>query len=74
MAHGAGKARAAAGLATAYEPPRDELEERLAAIWQELFGIEPIGRDDNFLELGGHSLLAIQVPPSSSPRSRSTCR
>ena len=49
------------GLSTAYEPPRDELEERLATVWQDLFGIEPIGRDDSFLELGGHSLLAIQM-------------
>ncbi|MES1244347.1 MAG: beta-ketoacyl synthase N-terminal-like domain-containing protein [Acidobacteriota bacterium] len=49
------------GLSTAFEPPRDELEERLAAVWQDLFGIEPIGRDDSFLELGGHSLLAIQM-------------
>jgi acyl transferase domain-containing protein len=49
------------GLAQPYEPPRDELEEKLAAIWQDLFGIAPIGRDDGFLELGGHSLLAIQV-------------
>ncbi len=48
-------------LATPYEAPRDELEESLAALWQELFGIEPIGRDDVFLDLGGHSLLAIQI-------------
>ncbi|HET9228459.1 MAG TPA: acyltransferase domain-containing protein, partial [Thermoanaerobaculia bacterium] len=60
MSHGGEKAQRP-GLSTAYEPPRDELEERLTAIWQDLFGIEPIGRDDNFLELGGHSLLAIQV-------------
>jgi acyl transferase domain-containing protein/acyl carrier protein len=50
-----------AGLPTAYEPPGDELEEQLAALWQDLFGIEPIGRHDSFLELGGHSLLAIQM-------------
>jgi acyl transferase domain-containing protein len=49
------------GLSTPFEPPRDELEERLAAVWQDLFGIEPIGRGDSFLELGGHSLLAIQM-------------
>jgi acyl carrier protein len=60
MSHGGEKA-ARPGLSTAYEPPQGELEERLAAIWQDLFGIEPIGRGDNFLELGGHSLLAIQV-------------
>jgi acyl transferase domain-containing protein/acyl carrier protein len=49
------------GLSTPFEPPRDELEEQLATVWQDLFGIEPIGRDDSFLELGGHSLLAIQM-------------
>ncbi|HVR06489.1 MAG TPA: phosphopantetheine-binding protein, partial [Thermoanaerobaculia bacterium] len=48
-------------LAAPYAPPRDELEQGLAAIWQELFGIAPVGRDDSFLELGGHSLLAIQI-------------
>ena len=48
-------------LACPYEPPRDELESQLAGLWQELFGIAPIGRDDSFLELGGHSLLAIQI-------------
>ena len=49
------------GISTPYVPPRDELEEKLTALWQELFGIAPVGVDDNFLELGGHSLLAIQV-------------
>ncbi|HKI04919.1 MAG TPA: acyltransferase domain-containing protein, partial [Thermoanaerobaculia bacterium] len=60
-AHTGEKTRRPAGLPTAYEAPRDELEERLAAIWEDLFGIEPIGRHDSFLELGGHSLLAIQM-------------
>jgi acyl transferase domain-containing protein len=50
-----------AGLATPYVAPQSELEERLAGLWQELFGIEQIGVEDNFLELGGHSLLAIQM-------------
>jgi phthiocerol/phenolphthiocerol synthesis type-I polyketide synthase E len=59
--HHGEKTQRPAGLSTSYEPPRDEMEERLAAIWQDLFGIEPIGRDDSFLELGGHSLLAIQI-------------
>lgn len=49
------------GLPTAYVPPREEREERLAALWEELFGIAPIGIEDSFLELGGHSLLAIQM-------------
>ncbi len=49
------------GLPQAYAPPRDEREERLAALWEELFGLAPIGIEDSFLELGGHSLLAIQM-------------
>ena len=48
-------------LATPYKAPASELETTLAGIWQELFGLEQVGVDDDFLELGGHSLLAIQM-------------
>jgi acyl transferase domain-containing protein/acyl carrier protein len=48
-------------LATPYLAPRTELERHLAAIWQELLGIEPVGIEDDFLEIGGHSLLALQA-------------
>lgn len=48
-------------LTTPYVPPQGEREEALASLWQELFGIAPIGAGDSFLELGGHSLLAIQI-------------
>ncbi|MCB1851957.1 MAG: SDR family oxidoreductase [Gammaproteobacteria bacterium] len=41
--------------------PRDELEQKIAALWSELLGIGRIGVHDNFLELGGHSLLATQL-------------
>ncbi len=49
------------GLSTPYVEPRGEREARLATLWEELFGIAPVGVEDNFLELGGHSLLAIQM-------------
>ena len=42
-------------------PPRDTVEEAVAAIWCELLGLESIGVYDNFFELGGHSLLASQL-------------
>jgi len=43
------------------EPPRGELEEVIAEIWQELLGIEYVSREDNFFELGGHSLSIVQM-------------
>jgi acyl carrier protein len=48
-------------LETAFEAPRNEVEERVAAIWQQMFGIARIGVADDFFALGGHSLLATQV-------------
>ncbi|HEX3529710.1 MAG TPA: amino acid adenylation domain-containing protein [Thermoanaerobaculia bacterium] len=45
--------------------PRTPTEERLAAIWADLLGIDRlggrVGAEDDFFELGGHSLLATQV-------------
>src|SRR6185437_16202323 len=48
-------------MTTEYAAPRNETEEKLANIWQELLGIERIGTYDNFFELGGDSILTIQV-------------
>jgi amino acid adenylation domain-containing protein/non-ribosomal peptide synthase protein (TIGR01720 family) len=41
--------------------PRDPREEVLAAIFQEVLGIDRVGIHDGFFDLGGHSLLATQV-------------
>lgn len=38
-----------------------EVEEQLAAIWQQTLGLATIGLQDDFFELGGHSLLATQI-------------
>ncbi|WP_340607792.1 non-ribosomal peptide synthetase [Xenorhabdus bharatensis] len=42
-------------------PPLGEQEIKLAAIWQSLLHVGPIGRDDNFFALGGDSLQAIRM-------------
>jgi amino acid adenylation domain-containing protein len=45
----------------AYEAPASATERAIADIWQELLGLELVGRHDQFFELGGHSLLAVQL-------------
>ncbi len=44
-----------------YVSPRTEIEQTIAAIWQEVLHVEKVGAQDNFFELGGHSLLLVQV-------------
>lgn len=41
--------------------PSSELEQCIAAVWEKILGVKPIGIHDDFFELGGHSLLATQV-------------
>ncbi|WP_144160831.1 non-ribosomal peptide synthetase, partial [Paraburkholderia sp. BCC1885] len=44
-----------------YEAPEGEVEEMLARIWQEVLGVECVGRHANFFELGGDSILTLQI-------------
>ena len=48
-------------VSQAYEAPKGKAEGEIAQIWQELLGLERVGRHDHFFDLGGHSLLAAQV-------------
>ncbi|MDZ8065208.1 MAG: beta-ketoacyl synthase N-terminal-like domain-containing protein [Nostoc sp. DedQUE08] len=48
-------------LPNAYVAPRNEIEQKIAIVWQELLGIKQIGIHDNFFQLGGDSLIAVQV-------------
>ncbi|MDT8905201.1 amino acid adenylation domain-containing protein, partial [Pseudomonas prosekii] len=44
-----------------YEAPLGPVENTLASAWQELLGVERVGRHDHFFELGGHSFLVISL-------------
>jgi polyketide synthase PksJ len=48
-------------LGVAYVAPRSEVEQTIAAVWQEILGIEEVGIEDNFFDLGGDSLIALQL-------------
>ena len=41
--------------------PRDEMERKLASIWERILGVESIGANENFFDLGGYSLLAVEL-------------
>lgn len=42
------------------EPETDE-QSRIAAIWEEVLGLAPVGIDDDFFALGGDSFAAMQM-------------
>src|SRR5206468_7117289 len=53
--------RAGPGTAIGFVPPRDDVERRLARIWEDLFDVRRVGLTDDFFGLGGHSLLAVRL-------------
>ena len=44
-----------------YVAPRNELEIKIARIFEKVLGISPVSIKDNFFELGGDSLLAMSL-------------
>ncbi|MFB9114983.1 non-ribosomal peptide synthetase [Xanthomonas arboricola pv. corylina] len=52
---------AATSDSATYVEPQGETEQAIAVIWREVFGLERIGRDDDFFDLGGHSMTAVKV-------------
>jgi malonyl CoA-acyl carrier protein transacylase len=48
-------------LSTRYVAPGNKVEQKLANLFQQYFGIEKVGIHDDFFELGGDSLKALTV-------------
>ncbi|MBU0994171.1 MAG: amino acid adenylation domain-containing protein, partial [Proteobacteria bacterium] len=44
-----------------YVAPQNEVEQRIAGVWKDVFEIDKIGIHDNFFDLGGNSLLVITL-------------
>lgn len=44
-----------------YEAPANDIEKKLASIWQEILGIECVGVNESFFEVGGNSLSIVKV-------------
>jgi amino acid adenylation domain-containing protein len=51
----------AVASADSFLAPRTEFEAQVAAIWEGLLDVKPVGIRDNFFRLGGHSLLAVRM-------------
>jgi aryl carrier-like protein len=41
--------------------PQSPIEIELAALWEQVLNVRPIGVNDDFLQLGGDSILAMQL-------------
>ncbi len=44
-----------------YLSARNDIEQKLVALWEKAFCIQPIGVKDNFFSLGGNSLMATSI-------------
>ncbi|MBN2862729.1 MAG: amino acid adenylation domain-containing protein [Bacteroidales bacterium] len=44
-----------------YVEPRNEVEKKLAKIWQEILEVAKVGCIDSFFEIGGHSIRVINL-------------
>jgi len=43
------------------EGPHNEIEAELIRLWEQVLGVQGVGRDDNFFSLGGHSLTLLKL-------------
>jgi non-ribosomal peptide synthetase component F len=45
----------------AFVAPTSDIEQQVAAVWQDVLKVPQVGLEDNFFDLGGHSLLVVQT-------------
>jgi amino acid adenylation domain-containing protein len=55
---------------SAYVAPRDALECEVAAIWERVLNVRPVGARDDIFDLGVHSLTAAQIFAETEKRFR----
>jgi amino acid adenylation domain-containing protein len=48
-------------LTTAYLSPRNDIEQKLVSIWEDVLDVRPVGVNDGFFDLGGDSLSATRI-------------
>jgi thioesterase domain-containing protein/acyl carrier protein len=53
--------RADLGLSTPWIEPKSDAERKLAEIWRQVLGVDPVGATDNFFDLGGDSFMATTL-------------
>ncbi len=56
-----GRMQAPAEASANYVAPVNDVQSRLAAVWQSVTGTARVGLHDNFFEIGGDSILTIHV-------------
>ncbi|MEQ8973608.1 MAG: amino acid adenylation domain-containing protein [Coleofasciculus sp. C1-SOL-03] len=44
-----------------YVPPQNDIEQRIATVWQTVLNLEKVGVNSNFFEIGGNSLLITTI-------------
>lgn len=42
-------------------PPQTKMEQLIADVWGQMFGMEQVSIDDNFFDIGGHSMLLVRM-------------
>jgi acyl carrier protein len=53
---------------SSYREPEGALARTLAALWQQVLGVERVGLHDNFFDLGGNSLLLMRLQAALEQR------